>query len=75
MTHPHPSSLVTSLPTLLLCPTSLSDRDLVQENRGVNAVELQAEFEAGHRDLETFRQDLLKYQQQLADINSIPPVQ
>ena len=50
-------------------------RDLVVTNRAVTAEGMRQDVEEGRRSLEHFRTDILAYQQQLADITAIAPVQ
>lgn len=50
-------------------------RDVVVENRAVSVGRLRAEVEGGVRDLERFRDDWVKFNRQLADIQAIAQVQ
>ena len=45
---------------------------MVVANRMVSDESLRAEYMAGTRTLDTFREDIIKYQQQLAAINQLP---
>ena len=46
-------------------------RDIVIENRGVNAADMRKEVENSQRTLEIFRDDILLYQKQLEEITAL----